>query len=67
MATHMSRKVQANLANRWRKMIPRCENREAPDYARYGGRGIRVCPEWPPRTPGWRHSSSASVVFRGVV
>jgi hypothetical protein len=27
-------------------MICRCENRNAADYPRYGGRGIRVCERW---------------------
>jgi hypothetical protein len=30
----------------WSAMIQRCETATHPAYARYGGRGIRVCPEW---------------------
>jgi hypothetical protein len=30
----------------WRGMLRRCERPHAPDYARYGGRGISVCAEW---------------------
>ena len=30
----------------WIKMIARCNNPNAMHYARYGGRGIKVCPEW---------------------
>lgn len=30
----------------WRGILGRCENPEMPDYARYGGRGIRVCDRW---------------------
>lgn len=30
----------------WRDMVRRCENPEHKSYATYGGRGIRVCPEW---------------------
>lgn len=30
----------------WDSMKQRCLNPNAPDYARYGGRGITICPEW---------------------
>ncbi len=30
----------------WKNMIRRCEDSRAPDYNRYGGRGISVCEEW---------------------
>ena len=30
----------------WRSMLQRCSNKSRRDYARYGGRGIRVCPRW---------------------
>lgn len=30
----------------WAAMIARCENKKVACYPRYGGRGIRVCPEW---------------------
>lgn len=30
----------------WVQMIGRCTNQTNPAYARYGGRGIRVCEEW---------------------
>jgi hypothetical protein len=30
----------------WCSMIKRCENPNHHAYDRYGGRGIRVCPEW---------------------
>jgi hypothetical protein len=30
----------------WMKMIFRCENRNYDRFDRYGGRGIKVCPEW---------------------
>lgn len=30
----------------WTKLRTRCANPNNPDYARYGGRGIRVCAEW---------------------
>ena len=31
---------------RWLNMLARCENPEHQGYKNYGGRGIRVCPEW---------------------
>lgn len=30
----------------WRTMKARCNNTNSSSYPRYGGRGIRVCPEW---------------------
>ena len=30
----------------WNLMIQRCENKNNPAYARYGGRGIKVSPSW---------------------
>jgi len=30
----------------WDSMRQRCNNQNAPDYARYGGRGIKVCKRW---------------------
>ena len=34
------------LYNIWRGMKTRCTNPHATQYARYGGRGITICPEW---------------------
>ena len=30
----------------WESMRGRCENEKDPSYRLYGGRGIRVCPQW---------------------
>lgn len=30
----------------WRDMVRRCESPSATGYKNYGGRGIKVCPEW---------------------
>jgi len=32
--------------NTWKAMVRRCTNPKDKDYRRYGGVGIRVCPEW---------------------
>jgi hypothetical protein len=32
--------------NAWHQMVDRCTNPENKSYARYGGRGIRVCDAW---------------------
>ena len=30
----------------WHRMVQRCSDSKVPEYYRYGGRGITVCPEW---------------------
>lgn len=30
----------------WQAMLNRCRNENTPQYQDYGGRGIKVCPEW---------------------
>lgn len=36
----------ARLREIWRSMRKRTTNRACKDYPHYGGRGIRMCPEW---------------------
>lgn len=42
--THQKSKTPEYIS--WCKMINRCYNQNAINYARYGGRGILMCPEW---------------------
>lgn len=37
---------QHPLYKRWQKMRSRCLCKSAPDYPRYGGRGITICSRW---------------------
>lgn len=37
---------QRSSYNTWRAMLRRCQNPKNKDYARYGEKGIMVCPEW---------------------
>lgn len=32
--------------NSWKSMLNRCYRKSAPDYSRYGGRGVTVCERW---------------------
>ena len=36
----------SGLYNSWQNMKQRCTNPNHPKYARYGGRGIKICAEW---------------------
>lgn len=38
--------VKTKLYNSWRGMKERCNNSNHISYARYGGRGIKVCSQW---------------------
>ena len=42
--THMESKTR--LYHIWSGMLERCGNKNNPQYASYGGRGIKVCKEW---------------------
>jgi hypothetical protein len=44
MKKHGMRKTR--LYHIWQQMIQRCANPKRVNYARYGGKGIRVCQEW---------------------
>lgn len=39
-------KTDTRLYGVWCAMKRRCHNSNAPEYARYGGRGISICEEW---------------------
>lgn len=39
-------KSKTKLYGRWASMKERCNNPNFHEYHRYGGRGIKVCPEW---------------------
>jgi hypothetical protein len=43
MATKKSYRIEYR---HWINMKSRCNNPNTPHYERYGGRGIKVCPEW---------------------
>lgn len=47
----------------WQAMIQRCENPNAKNYDRYGGRGITVCDEWHDFQAFFRDMGSRPVGF----
>lgn len=44
----------------WGSMKARCFNKNAPDYPRYGGRGITVCDEWRDSFPSFKEWALAA-------
>ena len=45
LARHQAHRAHP-LFHTYYRMIQRCHNPEAPDFHRYGGRGIQVCRKW---------------------
>ena len=43
---HSHKMSGTRIYNEWLGMKARCYNKNAEDYDRYGGRGIKVCEEW---------------------
>lgn len=43
---HNRKQFQSPEHKTWRAMIARCERPSCNGYEHYGGRGIKVCPEW---------------------
>ena len=39
-------KIPSPTYKSWHSMINRCSNKNAPDWYRYGGKGIKVCSRW---------------------
>ena len=54
------------LHRRWGSMIQRCENPSRKDYKYYGGRGIKVCPEWRKDFMAFRRWALASGHEKGL-
>lgn len=50
---HAMRNAASATYNTWAAMRARCSNPNAPNYARYGGRGIRVCHAWQASFPAF--------------
>lgn len=36
----------------WRMMLDRCTNPNSAQWKNYGGRGVKVCPQWDPKQGG---------------
>ncbi len=74
IAYHTERKLRNRKAltcgcyrpthNSWRKMIERCTNRNHPQFADYGGRGIKVSERW--RRKFWAFVEDMGVKPKGM-
>ena len=42
----------SKLYNTYLRMLARCRNPRCKDFPRYGGRGVKVCPQWDPKQGG---------------
>jgi hypothetical protein len=45
-ASHATRATQRKEFAIWKAMLQKCGNSKSSAYSRFGGRGIRVCPQW---------------------
>lgn len=39
-------KSHSRVYQAWQNMLQRCENKDHPEYKRYGAKGVRVCRKW---------------------
>lgn len=50
VCTHGQSKSKMHVV--WAGMLQRCRNPRDTSFARYGGRGVKVCPQWDPQQGG---------------
>lgn len=53
IATIKERKTRTFIS--WQSMLSRCTNPNAPDYPRYGGKGVTVCFQWSKNYEQFKH------------
>lgn len=46
--------VYHRLYHVWQNIKTRCNNPNTPEYPRYGGRGVVICPEWAENYPAFK-------------
>lgn len=54
------------LYRRWTQILARCSNPHNTKFARYGGRGIKVCDAWKTNYPAFKEWALASGYRRGL-